>query len=426
MNDDERAIRTLVDDWMKAAATGDDARVLELMDEDVVFLTAGNPPLRTRAAFAAAQKETGRFRIDGQADVREVHVNGDWADAWNHLTVAMTPLDGGETSRRAGDVLSVFRKHDGRWPLFRELNLLAPLKKRRLMSRMLLICVGLLTMADARVAMAAAADSLSSLRGRVVRAEDGAPLGWASVIVPGSRRGTFADEEGRFEITGVPPGRWTLRVQSPGVLPLSRPIEFPAGDFDLGEIAVASLEGTPAVVQIDERVPYREGDLRADIRLTAPVVRVGGGVSFDVRVRNRGSSPVSLVRSVDGSDVGSSPEVSVKIEGPEGGFGVRDVRFCGNWGGVGPEDVVEVPPGAEFDPYADGWPDLSLRSGSFALPGRYTATFRYSTMDADPRSWASGPAIRTNERYDSVRALIRRVPPVELTARVAFTVLPRQ
>jgi|SRR5688572_13960868 len=126
MNDDERAIRALVDDWMKAAAAGDDARVLELMDEDVVFLTAGNPPLRTRAEFAAAQKETRKFRIDGKADVREVHVNGDWAYAWNHLAVAMTPREGGETSRREGDVLSVFRKRAGRWLLYRDANLLAP------------------------------------------------------------------------------------------------------------------------------------------------------------------------------------------------------------------------------------------------------------------------------------------------------------
>jgi uncharacterized protein (TIGR02246 family) len=128
MNDDERAIRTLVDDWMKAAAAGDDARVLELMDEDVVFLTPGKPPLRTRAAFAAAQNETRQFRIDGKADVREVHVNGEWAWAWNHLTVAMTPLAGGGTSRRAGDVLSVFRKRDDRWVLYRDANLLAPVE----------------------------------------------------------------------------------------------------------------------------------------------------------------------------------------------------------------------------------------------------------------------------------------------------------
>ena len=39
--------------------------------------------------------------------------------------VATTPLQGGVTTRREGNVLSVFRKEpDGRWVLFRDANLL--------------------------------------------------------------------------------------------------------------------------------------------------------------------------------------------------------------------------------------------------------------------------------------------------------------
>jgi uncharacterized protein (TIGR02246 family) len=41
---DERAIRKLIDDWMQATAQGDAARVLSMMSDDVVFMTAGREP----------------------------------------------------------------------------------------------------------------------------------------------------------------------------------------------------------------------------------------------------------------------------------------------------------------------------------------------------------------------------------------------
>jgi uncharacterized protein (TIGR02246 family) len=123
---DKRAIREVISTWMRASAQGDLDRVLTLMAEDVVFLVAGQPPMRGRAAFEKASRAmAGRVRFEGKSDIQEIQVAGDYAFCWSQLAVTATPLEGGDVMRRAGPVLSVFRKErDGRWLLFRDANLL--------------------------------------------------------------------------------------------------------------------------------------------------------------------------------------------------------------------------------------------------------------------------------------------------------------
>jgi uncharacterized protein (TIGR02246 family) len=130
MSVDEQAIRALIGTWMEATARGNIDEVLELMDDEVVFLGPGRPPMRGKADFAAATRGAeGKNRIDGSAEVQEVRVFGDWAYCWAQLTVAMHPLDGGAPVRRAGPSMSVLRKtQTGRWVIFRDANMLAPLK----------------------------------------------------------------------------------------------------------------------------------------------------------------------------------------------------------------------------------------------------------------------------------------------------------
>src|SRR2546429_559923 len=55
MENDEKAIRQLVTTWLDASKAGDTEKVLRLMTDDVVFLIAGQPPMRGKAAFAASQ-----------------------------------------------------------------------------------------------------------------------------------------------------------------------------------------------------------------------------------------------------------------------------------------------------------------------------------------------------------------------------------
>ena len=124
---DEQQIRALIAKWMEVSKSGDvDAR-MNLMTEDVVFLTPGNPPMR-RDDFAAASKAMeGKVQIDGKAEVEEVTVQGDVAICWTRLEVSVTPLAGGETMRRAGNTLTVFRRGtDGQWRIWRDANGMGP------------------------------------------------------------------------------------------------------------------------------------------------------------------------------------------------------------------------------------------------------------------------------------------------------------
>jgi uncharacterized protein (TIGR02246 family) len=128
MNSDEEAIRSLVATWMEASSRNELERVLELMAEDVVFIGAGRPPMRGRAAFAAASRaQTARGRIEGRVEVQEVRVFGQWAYCWNELTVTKYGAEGEAPLRLRGPALSILRKEpDGRWVIYRDANMVAP------------------------------------------------------------------------------------------------------------------------------------------------------------------------------------------------------------------------------------------------------------------------------------------------------------
>jgi uncharacterized protein (TIGR02246 family) len=125
MSDDEKAIRAVVERWMTASRTGDTATILELMTDDVVFMTPGREPFG-KEAFAGQSNHLGDVHIDGAAEVREVQVIGEVAYIRNYLKIAMTPA-GGQTARREGWTLTILRKgQDGAWRLSRDANLLPP------------------------------------------------------------------------------------------------------------------------------------------------------------------------------------------------------------------------------------------------------------------------------------------------------------
>ena len=134
MTTDEQQIRQLISTWMSATKAGDIETVLQLMSEDVVFLLPGRPPMIGRAAFAAAsQGQAGQARpqINGQSEIQEIQISGDWAYMWTKLQVVVTPPGGAEPMVRAGHTLSVLKKENGRWVLARDANLLAPVTVSR-------------------------------------------------------------------------------------------------------------------------------------------------------------------------------------------------------------------------------------------------------------------------------------------------------
>jgi uncharacterized protein (TIGR02246 family) len=122
MTDDERTIRALIDNWMKASKAGDLETVLSLMADDVVFMVPGKEPFG-KAEFAAMSQGMKDVRVEGEAEIKELKVLDDWAYLRNHLRISVTPPNG-QTTRRSGYSLTILRKSPaGRWVLARDANL---------------------------------------------------------------------------------------------------------------------------------------------------------------------------------------------------------------------------------------------------------------------------------------------------------------
>jgi uncharacterized protein (TIGR02246 family) len=122
VSDDERAIRALVQEWMRASKAGDTAAVLDLMTDDVLFMTPGAEPFG-KDAFRERAASLNAVEIDGHAETLEIEVLGDRAWLRNRLEMTMTSA-GGEARRRSGYTLTILKQGgDGRWRLFRDANL---------------------------------------------------------------------------------------------------------------------------------------------------------------------------------------------------------------------------------------------------------------------------------------------------------------
>jgi uncharacterized protein (TIGR02246 family) len=124
VTDDERAIRELVDTWMAASRAGDIETVLDLMTDDVLFMTPGREPFG-KEEFRASPESMRGVRMDGHAEIREVEVLGDRAWIRNHIDLTATPAEG-EAVHRSGYTLTILKKcADGKWRLFRDSNLVS-------------------------------------------------------------------------------------------------------------------------------------------------------------------------------------------------------------------------------------------------------------------------------------------------------------
>jgi uncharacterized protein (TIGR02246 family) len=125
MEFDEQAIRSVIDQWVRATAAGDTPELMGMMAEDAVFLTPGQAPMQRddfAAGFSAAMEHV---RIDARSEVQEIEVAGDWAWCWNYLDVVVTPRAAGAPTRRVGHTLTIFRRENGAWVIARDANLLA-------------------------------------------------------------------------------------------------------------------------------------------------------------------------------------------------------------------------------------------------------------------------------------------------------------
>ena len=122
MTDDARQIRELVDSWIAASKAGDLPALMDMMTDDVLFMTPGRPPFG-KAEFAADSERMKGVAIDARAEVQEIEVFGPRAYIRNHIQAELT-FPGQTPKRMSGYAMSVLRKEtDGRWRIARDANL---------------------------------------------------------------------------------------------------------------------------------------------------------------------------------------------------------------------------------------------------------------------------------------------------------------
>jgi uncharacterized protein (TIGR02246 family) len=121
---DEQVIRQLIDTWMQASKAGETQTVLDLMTDDVVFMTPGREPFG-KEAFAASSNAMKDMTIDGHASIVELQILGEWAYLRNHIDLTIT-APGTDPQHRRGYTLTILQKQsDGRWLLARDANLVS-------------------------------------------------------------------------------------------------------------------------------------------------------------------------------------------------------------------------------------------------------------------------------------------------------------
>jgi uncharacterized protein (TIGR02246 family) len=123
--DDTRQIRQLIDSWIAASGAHDLPALMEMMTDDVVFMTPGRAPFG-KAEFAADVERVKSVAIAARVEVQEIEVSGPRAYVRNHIRVELTS-PGQAPKRMSGYAMSILRKEaDGRWRIARDANLVAP------------------------------------------------------------------------------------------------------------------------------------------------------------------------------------------------------------------------------------------------------------------------------------------------------------
>jgi uncharacterized protein (TIGR02246 family) len=125
MTDDAGQIRELIASWIAASNAGDVSALMDMMTDDVIFMTPGRPPFG-KAQFAADSERVKGAAIDAHAEVQEIDVFGPRAYIRNHVRVELS-APGQPARRMSGYAMSVLRKEaDGRWRIARDANLVMP------------------------------------------------------------------------------------------------------------------------------------------------------------------------------------------------------------------------------------------------------------------------------------------------------------
>ncbi len=123
-SDDKQAIREMVDTWLEASKRGDLPTLLDLLADDVLFITPGQEPFGKEAFAAHNQQQMND--MEATIDIREIEVLGAWAWMRSFLQITFTRPEG-EPSKLSGHILTILQKKpDGQWVIKRDANFVRP------------------------------------------------------------------------------------------------------------------------------------------------------------------------------------------------------------------------------------------------------------------------------------------------------------
>jgi uncharacterized protein (TIGR02246 family) len=127
---DQGAIREVHSSWIDAVNSGDLARLLTLMTDDVVFLNPGTEPLGRHEFPDGFLKGHQRSWIHCVSEIEEVAVYGEVAYTRCRDSLSVKPRAGGDPMELAGHRMTIYRKQpDGRWLLARDVHTLSPVAR---------------------------------------------------------------------------------------------------------------------------------------------------------------------------------------------------------------------------------------------------------------------------------------------------------
>lgn len=122
---EKQAIRDMVHQWLEASKQGDTSTVLNLMADDVLFITPDKEPFG-KEAFAATNEQMKDIEMETDIDIKEIEIAGEWAWMRSFLNLTITPA-GKEPTKRSGHILTILEKQpDGRWVIKRDANFVKP------------------------------------------------------------------------------------------------------------------------------------------------------------------------------------------------------------------------------------------------------------------------------------------------------------
>lgn len=221
---------------------------------------------------------------------------------------------------------------------------------------------------------AALAAEVGSVVGRVVDKRTGHAIPFASVSIPEVKRGGLTDSEGQFTISGVPAGRWEVKVQYLGYKPGSQPgvavvagrsvtVNFTLEDVVVREEKAVEVTAERRLVEVKQGSTVRSvgaNEIRnLAVTTVGDVLQQQAGVSTDaeqIHVRGgRADETVFVVNGVANRDLVTGQSTAGQLNARSVAevnvaTGAYDVRYGNALSGV-----VEIKLKEGTDRYAAGF-----------------------------------------------------------------------